>query len=539
MVQMTGPLAVGRWPLAARALLLLALVACGVRPSPAGAQSAYVPLDDVAYVYIDALIARGELRNLSVLGRPYTVAAIRQALSPAARPPAVARGRLPLHRRTPPQPADRSVSALRDALLAAVAKYDFSTRRRAEFRAEGSASLWATGETSGRRELMLADDVEPRAYAGGAARLLMAGGPVVAFMRPILENRLNSDPEFHGRKDRRIAGRVEDAYVSAQWRYAELFFGRAARTWGPYTHQGLLLSDAPYTYDHLFGRFGVQRFNGEIVLARLEDHWSPDGFQQRYFAAHRVNGRWRGVEASIGESVVYSGVARGFEFSTANPLNLYALAWRNEDANANLLVNAKLAARTRFGVLSGELMIDDLQIDRCDEICQEPSSYGFTFSAEGLRLTRAQRAFASYTRVSALTYRTPESAERYSMFDVGLGRGYSDYDEVRAGLDLIPRATPVRVYFAHRRQGAGDYRRLFPAPEDYAAQPGIFEPPVRRVNRVGVSGGRVFGQFDVRGDIGLNWVRAEGSPLETHDSEFEGRVRVSWNPRWARVRLAP
>ena len=30
--------------------------------------------------------------------------------------------------------------------------------------------------------------------------------------------------------------------------------------------------------------------------------------------------------------------------------------------------------------------MSDIQIDRCDTVCSEPSSYGFTFSAEGIPL---------------------------------------------------------------------------------------------------------------------------------------------------------
>ena len=37
-----------------------------------GQASAYVPLDDIAYTYVDALMARGLFRELSALERPFT-----------------------------------------------------------------------------------------------------------------------------------------------------------------------------------------------------------------------------------------------------------------------------------------------------------------------------------------------------------------------------------------------------------------------------------------------------------------------------------
>lgn len=516
----------------------LALAVAIAVPSAAAAQSAYVPLDDVAYLYVDALIARGHLRQLSVLERPYTVRAIGEALDADA---VTARRRAGVRRmmfRRAQFPS--AINRLRERLRHAVSKYAHSAPSRAMFRAEASASLWATGETSGQRELMLADDLDPSVFAGGAARLLMTAGPVVGFSRTILENRLNSDPDFRGRTDRRIAGRVEDAYVAGQWRYAELFFGRVGRNRGPAQHQGLMLSDAPFTYDHLLGRLGTQRLNISTMIARLDMQQREDGSEvQRYFATHRLAGRWRGIEAAVAESFVYSGVGRGFEPSLANPFTIYGLAWRNERIDGNLLASAELAARTRLGIFSGELLIDDLQIDRCDVVCEEPSSYGLTVSAEGLALPAGQRAFASYTRVAALTYRTPLPSERYSMMDVSLGRAFSDHDEWRIGADLVLGSAPIRAYFASRRQGSGDYRELFPDPADYAAQPGIFEQPIARVHRVGLSGGAVAGPFDIRGDIGYNSVSGAGAARFALESGFEGRVRLSWNPRWARIRFAP
>jgi hypothetical protein len=523
----------GHWP-----LVVGLAVGALLTPARSGAQTAYVPLDDVAYVYIDALIARGELRGLSVLERPYTVEAVRRALAPAPSP--IPRRRWTGRVQSVPR-ATPATRELRSRLQTAVAKYDFAGRAPASpVRAELSASLWITGETSGQRELLLADQQDPRAFAGGALRFLMRGGPVVAFSRPILENRLNSDPDFRGRTDRRIAGRTEDAYLAGQWRFGELFFGRVARNWGPAQHQGLLISDAPFTYDHLFGRLGTQRLNVSTLLARADDNPRQDGQrEQRYLATHRIAGRWRGLEFALSEAFLYGGVARSFEPSLANPFNVYALTWRNEGLDGNLLGSLEVAARTRAGIIAGQLLIDDLQLDRCDVVCEEPSSYGYTLSAEGLPLLAGQRAFVSYTRVSNLTYRTPTDFERYAMHDVSLGRAFSDYDEWRLGADVVAGPAPLRVYFASRRQGAGDYRVPFPPDQAFATHPGFLESPVTRVQRVGVRGGLIAGSFDVRGDVGYNAVR-DGSILRAPSvSGFEGRVRLAYHPRWARVRLAP
>ncbi|MEO7648498.1 MAG: hypothetical protein ABIV11_09740 [Gemmatimonadaceae bacterium] len=525
------------------------LLLCGsglVAAGKAHAQaSPYVPLDDVAYVYIDALMSRGALRELETLERPYTVQAVRDALGASTEQ---LQG-----------PALRSHSAgLRRALVKNTADGEpVRTRRAARgsqassgeaFKARLSGAFYAFGQTSGRRELMLADDLNG-VGPGITGRFVLAGGPVVAMLRVIGDTRLNDDPEFGGRKDRDIGGRTEDGYVSGQWRYGELFLGRAARNWGPSVMPGLLLGNYGYSYDHLYGRFGTRRIHFASLFAKLDgDPLGSGRVSNRYLAAHRLGGRLGPLEIGVSESFLMSGEGRPVEIGMLNPVNLYSLAWRNEKMDGNLMVGADAAWRTRgFGSWSAELLIDDLQIDRCDAVCEEPSSYGLTLSAEGLPLRGAQRWFASYTRVSSLAYRTPQFSERYTNFDVSLGRGFSDYDEARLGLDLavIPRI-PLRIYVAHRRQGAGDYREAFPDTSQYRTTPTFMIGQPVKIDRIGLSGGGAFGRgFELTGDIGINRSRWDGTGTapamfagEARRANFEGRVRLGWEPGWTLFRAA-
>jgi hypothetical protein len=163
---------------------MLALLA-GFLPRAAAAQaSAYVPLDDVSYTYVDALLSRGEMRSLSVLARPYTRRELAAAIDSA-------RARL-----TSPV----LVSWL-DALSRSISKYESApdSDSTAAVHARFGGDLYATGQTSGRRELMLADkrsDVEP----GATIRMVMAGGPIAGSIRGLIDNRLKTDPEFSGQK---------------------------------------------------------------------------------------------------------------------------------------------------------------------------------------------------------------------------------------------------------------------------------------------------------------------------------------------------
>jgi hypothetical protein len=535
--------------IALRRAALRASLICAISPflgiGSAGAQaSPYVPLDDVAYVYIDALIARGALPALAGLERPYTVRAVREAL--------VRSGDLF---------DNRALRSFADGLRRSLAKSTIEgeprgmgargSRRRAPvpFGARLSGAFYTVAQTSGRRELMLPDEhngLDP----GITGRFVFAGGPVVGMLRVIGDTRLNDDPEFAGRKDRDIGGRTEDGYVSAQWRYGELFLGRTVRNWGPAAMPGLIIGNYAYSYDHLYGRFGTPRAYFAALFAKLDSDQLADGtVSNRYLAAHRLAGRIGRLELGISESILMSGAGRPLEVGMLNPLNIYALSWRNEKLDGNLMIGADAAFRTRrFGNWSAEVLIDDLQIDRCDAVCEEPSSYGFTLSAEGLPLRGAQKLFASYTRVSSLAYRTPLYSERYVSFDVGLGRGFSDYDEARVGLDLavVPRI-PLRLYVAHRRHGAGDYRAAFPDTAQYRTTRAFLMPNTATVERLGLSAGGVLGRgFELTADVGVNRVShttgiSGGSTPVWFDtaedrSGFEGRVRLGWEPGWTLFR---
>jgi hypothetical protein len=503
---------------------LLLFLALGYPVGLSAQASAYVPLDDIAYTYVNALMARGLFRELSTLERPFTERALRTAVDSARahEPGAV-------------------VDSYLDALYKAVEKYavragDSDTLSAQTFRARGTGDAYLTGQTSGRRELMLSDR-QRKLRPGGAMRVVMAGGPVVGFVRVLIDSRLNVDPEFAGRKDRKLAGRTEDGYVGGHWKYGELTFGRVGRNWGPPTLDGLMLGDYAYTYDHLYGLIGSDKVHFSTVIARLDDSIPATGAQiQRYFSIHRLAfslGNW---DFAGSESYLYAGAGRGFEPTLANPFNIYGLTWRNEKRDGNLGLGGEVAVRTeRFGTLAGQLFIDDLQIDRsCNPFCKQPSSYAATLAAEGLPLGGDQRWFASYTRVSNLAYRNKNPNETYESYGVGLARGFSDYDEVKAGLDLaLVPSTPLRLYVAHRRQGEGSYNTPFPLPANYATTPGIFSGVVMGVTRVALSGATRWRDFEVGGDVGVNHNSNDQHVVGATHTAFEGRVKVAIEPRWS------
>jgi hypothetical protein len=506
------------------ALVRCALVAClGVMLScPAIAQRALLPMDDVAYTYIDALQARGMLRDLPIIERPYSVGAVRAAVRNA-------RERL----------RDAGTTRWLTAIERAAEKYAPPVTGSDSGVFAASLAGYGVAQTSGTRDLMQSDRVNTLA-PGFTVRALLDAGPLTAATRVLADRRMRVDPEFLGRRDRALSARTEEAYIGASSKYATLQAGRIGRSWALPGQLGLMLSNGAYSYDHLYLRLGSDRVHLSSVVARLDDerlNFSTDTLAQRYFSTHRLGVQLGGMEFGVSESVIYGGVGSGFKPSLSNPFSPAFVAQYSDGEKLNVAFGADALWRGRNGLMiGGQLFVDDFQIDKC-ELCGEPPGLALALSVDGVTVGGGVRAFASYTRVNSLTYRAEDRFERYTSRTIGLGQRNSDFDEVKGGLDFGPRLpVPVRAYVAYRRQGAGDYREPFPAVADRNTWPSIFEGVTVKTLRSAVTSAfRLGAATEVSLDAGVNRSTNDLRQPGVTRTRLEGRVRVALEPSWARI----
>lgn len=510
-----------------RALIAAAAVVAFVLASSAlRAQGADLPLDDNAYAYIDALLARGFLHSLSSLERPYKVREVRKALDADS----LVDGSGPM----------RGFAA---GLRRAMRKYDAGSYDAELHRARQDSSdqtvvryalgfdAYANVQTSSVRELMLNNN-KRSIYPAADARILAEAGPFTVAFRGGIDGRLVHDPEFMIGAHPVESALVTDAYLDGTWKLAELFLGREQRNWGPAALDGLNLGHYAYPYDQVYAQLGPRAFHLQFLAARLNDmQVAPDTLANRYFSIHRLATRWHTFELAVTESFLYGGPGRGFELHYLNPVNVFFLSQNVEGADGKKQYSGQIAWRSRpWGNYSGEFLLGDVQITAptCKPLCQKPASYGLTMSVDGFPFVGDQRLFAWYTRVTNFTYRNDNPWETYEYQGVSLGRGYSDYDEVRAGLDLaVVPEVPLKLYASYRRQGQGDYRIPIPPPDSFAVTPTIFSGIVSRTARLAVSGA-VTGSFvELSGDVGVNHVTNYNHVAGNTRSLFAGRVRVS------------
>src|SRR5213595_3336035 len=239
------------------ALLTLLLLPAGAAAQEA---SPYLPLSHWSTPFIEHLIASGRMADPSPLSRPFKVDQVVRALE-AVDSNLVTGAEWAV------------VKQIRSDLV----RHMRGPSSRIDIQAASAASSHA------RRDPLREAGPGHATFSGGAALTLYLG-PAVFVSHPYFDTRLKWDPDYFGKKDRVIAGRAAEAYVSAQWRYGELFFGSVDRNWGPRFVQGLLVSPSPYSYDQFGVRLGTEGVYVEGLITQLDDIADTTGtLAHRYF----------------------------------------------------------------------------------------------------------------------------------------------------------------------------------------------------------------------------------------------------------------
>ena len=370
-----------------------------------------------------------------------------------------------------------------------------------------------------------------RGFARGSGEVLLAFGPFVGVTHPTVDTRLQYDPDWRASTDN--ATRWEEGYVSGQWRYGEAFFGILDRNWGPSGIQGVLLSDVPYSMDHLYLSIGTERVRLATIAAQLDPiDTGGAAVVNRYEIFHRLwirpRGRWT---VALWEASVISGVGRGLDQWYLNVATLSALRQGSTRTNSNSFVGFDLERRAAT-TLFGQFMLDDIQVSRKTATDLKPTSYAFTAGAKG-RLLRSASWRIFYTQVANLTYRNEDNLQVPLYHSLGTGRNFDDYDPLtatatwlaRPGLLLTPEVTLLR-------QGEGDPRLPHPLPPAYPATATLFEGVVQRVVRLAVGGTWQYHRLSVTGNGGVHLIHNAGHVAGASDTRWLGSIGLSYRLAW-------
>jgi hypothetical protein len=499
---------------------VVAIVVAAAAPLAAQNQSPrYLPMSSWTTPYLEHLWRAGVLRGLDPLTRPLRHDELSRALEQADTVDA-------------PEGV-RSLVRMLARELAPPANADSSVADHARWRLE--AHLGLLGASDARRWALRpsADSNGVFPEAGLAASLEIPH--LVLVTHPRVENRLRYDPDYTGKKDRFVAGRNDEAYVLASWRYLDVFFGIADRNWGPPDVEGLLLSNSPYGFDHLLVRLGPRRLRLEMLATQLDplEPWNTATRVNRYLSLHRVvvqpSSR---LALSLFEGAVYAetgGTPRSFEPWYLNPLNLFLLAQYNDSPTSNALMGADAWLELRPALRAfGQVVIDDIQVDKRSRGDLEPPAYGFTLGLSGGAMRGAASWTAFYTRVTNVAYRTPAREEEYTIRRAGIARNFSDYDQatLRVTTAWWPRLL-LGAELSLVRQGEGDIREQFPDTLAYDDSLNFLTGTIERTARVGVQASWTpLRGITLTADVGRNMVSNAGHVAGADRDRWVWRLRA-------------
>jgi hypothetical protein len=481
-----------------------ALVFALAAAAPLVAQgSPYIPLDDPSLPLLEHLIARGDLDDPSPMVRPFRRADAADALA-----------------RADTQPGTRS-GALIAALRRQYAEPGVETWWRAGARAGGQAY------TTPRRDLLHpVGDGDVSAY--GELSLQAGFGALVASTRPAIEPRVTDDPDWPGRRNVDIAGRLLEGYLSGQFRYFRITYGQLDHNWGPSGLPGIPLSNYGYERQGLLVELGNRKVRLTALATDLRDGLDTAGqLNHRYYFVHRLAVRLSDrVELAAWEGNVLAGADRNFETRYRNPLSFGYLAntvGLGDRGNEILGLDATWRP-SRAVALEAQLAIDDFWYQDRD---QNRDRWALTVGARGAAPAGASWRLL-YTQVSSLALRAFNNAENFTDAGVGIGRNFSDNDQVTMRLAVPLRTSwifsPELTLF---RQGEGRIEDPYPVQPALASTPALFIGVVERTLRaaIGVSGRE--GPLELAGDAGLHHVTNVGHVEGVSDTRFEARVQVT------------
>jgi len=473
--------------------------------------SPYVPLEHWAMPYVEHLITTGVIADPMPLTRPFKRADLVRALRAAD----TARV----------NPATRRTLRL---LLRALAGRSPAPA----YRIEGAVGI-AAATHAFRDPLELDRGVPPRlavrrGFASAGLDLHLTFGPVVLVSHPVVDTRLQFDPDWYGTGDNATA--FPEAYASAQWRQGELFFGTLARNWGPSGVQGVLVSDNPYALDHLYVTFGTARVRLQVLATELDTRTDSTGAAiNRYLSVSRawirLPRRWT---VAVWQAGVWSGAGRQLEPWFLNPATWLYIRASNSNTNVNSFLGLDLERRGATTAFA-QFMLDDIQVSRKIAADRKPTSYAFTVGAKG-RVRRTAVAWQLfYTQVANLTYRNEDDLQVPLYHLLGTGRNFADYDQATLKLSALagPRLL-LEPELTVLRQGEGDPRLPHPLVPDYPSTATLFEGVVERTVRLAVVGHWQRGALELSANGGVHLIHNASHVTGASDTRWLGSIGVTY-----------
>ena len=305
----------------------------------------------------------------------------------------------------------------------------------------------------------------------------------------LLDNRLDENPIYLGKTQSGYASYSEQAYGLLSHKGFQFKLGRDFIRWGVGRDATLLVSDFSRPMDIFSASYSSRYFrfsyfaasldpssykvgSNQLTVCNLVQTGSPlrSDRQNRYLTAHRLEIRpWKYLYISLSESILYGGSNFSYDLAYLNPFMFYHGVQMNGPNGGNTIGSLSFAFMPKQGIfLYGDLMIDDIQIEKTGPGDLEPNEVGYIIGVNvadpmgifGLDL------YGEYTRITNRTYNTLQPWEKWLHRNQPMGHFLgNDFDRTIAGFSYWPRPQyRFSLEYENRRRGEGLIEQPFDTP---------------------------------------------------------------------------
>ncbi|MGH7664858.1 MAG: capsule assembly Wzi family protein [Gemmatimonadaceae bacterium] len=448
---------------------------------------AALPLSDPAYVQLDA-IARAGCRVARVSPyRPFLVGAIRNAVAAAAQEPRCASTILDVLRDRFPGGSPADSAGLGEVGSENGVGAGAALTLRAAALSEGTFHpLWRDIRATGEGDAPLVGVLSGRLSWSGGDRLY-------AVTEAYAQSDRRNDPRIRASSFRGSDAVLDfsEAYVSGRLSALVLTLGRGQESWLGDGEESLVLSANSPPLDRIGASVRWSRLELRALFASLDDvlltvendnlvSGTPPQNVNRWLSAHAVTFRASdALELTLGETAIIGDRGSGIDLSYVNPLMLFLVTENDtarsgrEDLN-NIAVFGAVRASAQGVTVTGELVVDDIQIDSRDRAVVPDQLAWRVVGDFALPLMLPASFSAGYERVGSFAYLKRPYSAVYQHYDAPLGSELGpDADRVRLAASIWPSGR-VRITggISRWRRGAQRiYGRPAPTPIGRAGEP--------------------------------------------------------------------
>jgi hypothetical protein len=347
---------------------------------------------------------------------------------------------------------------------------------------------------------------------------------------------LAENPQYTGKIWSDFAGLTQQAYFTAagQDQRWTLVLGRDHLWWGP-GDDHLLLNVNPRGLDQV--RFNARWRWGSFtaLIGQINDFEDSTGTRiNRFLSGHRLEVRpWEYLRIGLAETLLFTG---GVRFGSMNPFLPFYGELVNENSEGNGLISLDFIAYPSAGTeIYGEILLDDIQLERRDSADLEPTEWGWLIGGRWIGMNGLLGVGVCYQGITNRTYNALDPRYRYLNYGFPLGSDLgNDGDLLQCELTVQPDARMrLNAFWRYRRQGEGSVTAPFDTTYlSYTLDEGYGEPfPTGVVEKTHTVGLEVSflpdPRFRFEGWIGRDWIDNAGHISGEEADGFEGRATVS------------